>query len=114
MGGDAQPQVLLQLLARLLHHGQDPGATIGAPRWSLIGSGASGFDTWAEPDGATVAIENTAPAGWGTTLRACGHEVTEIDGVFGSFGHAHVIEVTEDGLAGAADPRALIGAAAGY
>jgi gamma-glutamyltranspeptidase/glutathione hydrolase len=114
MGGDAQPQVLLQLLARLLHHGQDPGATIGAPRWSLIGSGASGFDTWAEPDGATVAIENTAPAGWGTTLRARGHEVTEIDGVFGSFGHAHVIEVTEDGLAGAADPRALIGAAAGY
>jgi gamma-glutamyltranspeptidase len=40
--------------------------------------------------------------------------VTEIDGIFGSFGHAHVIEVTDDGLAGAADPRALISAAAGY
>ena len=47
-------------------------------------------------------------------LRERGHEVTEIDGIFGSFGHAHLIEVTDDGLAGAADPRALIGAAVGY
>jgi gamma-glutamyltranspeptidase/glutathione hydrolase len=87
---------------------------IGAPRWALIGSGASGFDTWADPDGASVAIETTAPAAWGSALRERGHEVTEIDGIFGSFGHAHLIEVTDDGLAGAADPRALIGAAAGY
>ena len=43
-----------------------------------------------------------------------GHEVTEIDGVFGSFGHAHVIEVDDEGLAGAADPHALISAAVGY
>ena len=114
MGGDAQPQVLLQLLARLLRHQETPGTVIGAPRWSLIGSGASGFDTWTDPDGATVAIETTAPAEWGPALRERGHEVTEIDGVFGSFGHAHLIEVTDDGLAGAADPRALIGAAAGY
>lgn len=114
MGGDAQPQILLQLIARLLHHGEPPGSVIGAPRWSLIGSGQSGFDTWADPDGATVAIETTAPESWGHALRERGHEVSEIDGVFGSFGHAHVIEVSEDGLAGAADPRALISAAAGY
>jgi gamma-glutamyltranspeptidase/glutathione hydrolase len=114
MGGDAQPQILLQLLARLLRHGEVPGAVIGAPRWALIGSGASGFDTWADPDGASVAIETTAPAAWGEALRDRGHDVTEIDGIFGSFGHAHLIEVTDDGLAGAADPRALISAAAGY
>ena len=114
MGGDAQPQILLQLVARLLRHGEGPGSVIGAPRWALLGSGASGFDTWADPDGAGVAIETTAPQEWGEALRERGHDVTEIDGIFGSFGHAHVIEVTEDGLAGAADPRALIGAATGY
>ena len=50
----------------------------------------------------------------GKALRERGHDVTEIDGIFGSFGHAHLIEVTADGLAGAADPRALISAAIGY
>jgi gamma-glutamyltranspeptidase/glutathione hydrolase len=113
MGGDAQPQILLQLVARLLRHNEGPGSVIGAPRWALIGSD-SGFDTWADPDGATVGIETTAPAEWGDALRERGHDVTEIDGIFGTFGHAHVIEVTDDGLAGAADPRALIGAASGY
>lgn len=114
MGGDAQPQILLQLITRMLHHGESAGTVIGAPRWSLMGSGASGFDTWADPDGATVGVETIAPPEWSETLRARGHEVTEIDGVFGSFGHAHVIEVDDDGLAGAADPRALISAAVGY
>ena len=114
MGGDAQPQILLQLIARVLRHNQSAGSVIGAPRWALIGSGASGFDTWADPDGATVAIETTAPAAWGDALRERGHEVMEIDGIVGSFGHAHIIEVEEDGLAGAADPRALISAAVGY
>jgi hypothetical protein len=30
------------------------------------------------------------------------------------FGHAHLIEVTADGLQGAADPRSVIGSAAGH
>jgi gamma-glutamyltranspeptidase / glutathione hydrolase len=114
MGGDAQPQILLQLVTRLLRHGENPGALIAAPRWSLIGSEGSGFDTWADPDGTAVGVETIAPPGWGEALRERGHAVSEIDGIFGSFGHAHVIEVTDDGLAGAADPRALIGAATGY
>src|SRR5262245_54267025 len=33
MGGDSQPQILLQLLCRWLHHGQSPGRTIASPRW---------------------------------------------------------------------------------
>ena len=37
MGGDSQPQVLLQLLARLLRHGQSPGRAVTAPRWVLTG-----------------------------------------------------------------------------
>lgn len=31
MGGDAQPQILLQLVTRLLAHDQTPGEAIGAP-----------------------------------------------------------------------------------
>jgi gamma-glutamyltranspeptidase/glutathione hydrolase len=34
-GGDNQPQVNLQVLARLLDFGEAPSAAIGAPRWSL-------------------------------------------------------------------------------
>ena len=45
MGGDSQPQVLLQLLARLLLHGQSPGRAVSAPRWTL-GRDGTGFDTW--------------------------------------------------------------------
>jgi gamma-glutamyltranspeptidase/glutathione hydrolase len=113
MGGDAQPQILLQVLTRLLRHGQSPGATIGAPRWSLLGA-ETGFDTWLDPDGARVAIETTAAPSWDDSLRARGHDVVPVDGILGTFGHAHVIEVDGDALAGAADPRALIGAASGY
>ena len=35
MGGDAQPQILLQLLARVLAGGEQPGAAMEAPRWML-------------------------------------------------------------------------------
>ncbi len=42
MGGDIQPQVVLQLLARLLHSGHSPGRAVRAPRWAL---GAGGFST---------------------------------------------------------------------
>jgi len=113
MGGDAQPQILLQLLTRLLHHDQGAGAVIGAPRWSLLGA-ETGFDTWVEPDAIRVAVEATAPDAWNEGLRARGHDVVPIDGIMGTFGHAHVIDVDGDALAGAADPRALIGAASGY
>ena len=113
MGGDAQPQILLQLLTRLLRHSESPGAVIGAPRWSLLGA-ETGFDTWVDPDAIRVAVETIAPDAWGVGLRKRGHDVVPVDGVMGTFGHAHVIQVDDDGLAGAADPRALIGAATGY
>jgi gamma-glutamyltranspeptidase/glutathione hydrolase len=114
MGGDAQPQVLLQLLARLLHHQESAGAAIGAPRWALTGSATSGFDTWNDPNGVRVEIEAEAAPHWAEGLRARGHEVKVVDGLASHFGHAHVIEVRDGSLAGAADPRALISLAAGY
>lgn len=115
MGGDSQPQILLQLLVRLLHHGRSAGSVIGAPRWALTSGSPSGFDTWVEPDATRVAVEGSADPGWAAGLEARGHEVDIVDGMTGAFGHAQLIDVVDDGsLAGAADPRAMIGAAQGY
>lgn len=115
MGGDSQPQILLQLLTRLLRHGKSAGAVIGAPRWSLTSGSPSGFDTWIDPDGARVDVEADAGPGWATGLRERGHAVEVVDVLGGAFGHAQLIEVDGEGMrAGAADPRALVGAAVGY
>ena len=46
MGGDAQPQILLQLATRLFRHRQSPATAINAGRWALHGP-ATGFDTCA-------------------------------------------------------------------
>lgn len=110
MGGDAQPQILLQVITRLLRHGQAPGEAISAPRWKL-GTGGTGFDTWDAPDETVLELEEGAP--WAGGLGALGHPVAARP--YGSgFGHAHLIDVLPSGvLAGAADPRSLIGAAAG-
>jgi gamma-glutamyltranspeptidase/glutathione hydrolase len=113
MGGDAQPQVLLQLLTRFLKGKESAGSAISAPRFALTGSARSSFDTWTDPDGVRVEVEADAAA-WQPTLEDRGHEVKLVDGVSGTFGHAHLIEVTDSGLAGLADPRALISEAAGY
>ncbi|MGV9306980.1 gamma-glutamyltransferase family protein [Nonomuraea sp. NPDC003727] len=110
MGGDAQPQILLQVITRLLRHGQTPGEAIGAPRWRLA-TGGTGFDTWDAPDATVMELEEGA--GWADGLAALGHPVAGRPYGTG-FGHAHLIDVLPGGvLAGAADPRALIGAAIG-
>lgn len=118
MGGDSQPQVLLQLLARLLVAGEAPGAVIGAPRWVLASGTGRGFDTWADPGSARVEIEPEAPTAWATGLDRRGHRVHVVnedrDGIFRhAFGHAHLIDLGDDGVRrGAADPRAQISSAA--
>ncbi len=108
MGADAQPQVVLQMLVRLLHDGAGPGHAVGGGRWVL--SGPSAFDAWEDPDGAEVLLEAHAPEGWVPGLVARGH-VARVGAA--NFGHAHCIEMVDGGLAGAADPRAVVGEAAG-
>ncbi len=113
MGGDAQPQILLQLLARLFLHGQHPAKAIASGRWVLHGA-ATGFDTWTSAGGPGVLVEGHAPAGWDQGLRDRGHRVTRAAAFDSTFGHAHTILVEDEGtLAAAADPRTLIGSAAG-
>ena len=106
-GGDAQPQVVLQLLARLLRHGQSPSEAVGAPRW-VLRSGPTGFDTWTHVgDETAVVIESTAPATWPSGLRDLGHRVRSAPGGDGVFGHAHAITRSADGsVSAAAEPRA--------
>ena len=114
MGGDAQPQILLQLIARSLGHGESPGNVISAARWTLgPDDHAAGFETWRPGLGRRVIVQDPT-SGWHAALAARGHVTTVVDNDPGAFGHAHLIEVTEHGtLAGAADPRALVSAAFG-
>ena len=92
MGGDAQPQILLQIAARLFHHGQSPDRAIRSGRWALSGP-TTGFDTWTAPDGPIVDVEAHAPAAWVADLTRRGHSVREVRAYDNSFGHAHAIVV---------------------
>lgn len=110
MGGDTQPQVVLQMLARLLLARQSPARIVAAPRWRL---GGGGFDTWDVPGAGIVGVESRAPDAWVEGLRERGHVVGVDDAWDSGYGHAHLIERTPDGvLAGAHDPRALTGGTA--
>jgi gamma-glutamyltranspeptidase/glutathione hydrolase len=112
MGGDTQPQILLQLLARLLPGRAAVGDAIAAPRWALqASSGPGGFHTWEAQGRVGVAVEPGAPATWTTGLAERGHDVTVAPG---NYGHAHAIACHDDYLEGASDPRSLAGAAVGY
>jgi gamma-glutamyltranspeptidase / glutathione hydrolase len=114
MGGDSQPQVLLQLLVRWLVDRRSPGAAITAPRWVVESSSDRGFDTWEVPEEQRVRIEDHAPASWAPGLARRGHRVVVAPWSTGNWGHAHLLEVGREVLRGASDPRALTGAAAGW
>jgi gamma-glutamyltranspeptidase/glutathione hydrolase len=114
MGGDAQPQILLQVATRLFHHQQSPAAAIDAGRWALQGP-VTGFDTWTSPEGPHLLVEGQAPEDWVPRLRALGHDAWPSPPFDSAFGHAHAI-IVESGsgmLAGAADPRTIVGSVAG-
>jgi gamma-glutamyltranspeptidase/glutathione hydrolase len=110
MGGDTQPQILLQLLARVLPAGESPGRALAAGRWGLTG-GATGFDTWVDRGRVRVKIEGHAAPSWADGLRERGHAVVPTQAFDHGFGHAHVIRVVDDVLAGASDPRPRTGGA---
>ena len=112
MGGDAQPQVVLQMLARLLHCGQSPAEILGAGRWILLGPDA--FATWTPGWRPPVALEPHVPAAWAEGLAARGHNLAGLEENPKLTGHAHLIEVGPDGtLSGAAEPRTALAAAVG-
>ena len=77
MGGDAQPQIIVQLLARLLQAGQDPATAITAPRLTLDAPSAGPFRLWWGED-LTVLVEADAPPAWPAGLSGHGHRVRTI------------------------------------
>ena len=118
MGGDAQPQIISQLLARLLRSGEDPGLAISAPRLTLDAHSAGPFRLWWGDD-LTVLIEADAPSAWFEGLAARGHRtkaISAFDPV--AVGCAQIIAVEqktggERCLVAASDPRSPEGAAVG-
>lgn len=114
MGADAQPQIVLQLLARTLCAGQDPGVAIQAPRWFLTRDRATGFDVWGLDEPPIVRLEHDAPQSWAQGLQRRGYEVAHSAPGDQDFGHAQMIRVAaDDMLCGAADPRSGDGAFVG-
>ena len=118
MGGDAQPQIVLQLLARLLAAGEAPGPALAAGRFALgprVLGEAPGFSTWREGGVVAVEVEGHAPPGWADGLAARGHRVRASPAFSPGFGHAQAILVRPDGmLEAAADPRHTASGAVGW
>ena len=118
MGGDAQPQIIVQLLARLLLAGQDPATAITAPRFTLDAPSAGPFRLWWGED-LTVLVEADAPPAWRDGLAGPGHQVKTIsafDPV--AVGCAQIIQLERDAdgsrrQVGASDPRSPVGDALG-
>jgi gamma-glutamyltranspeptidase/glutathione hydrolase len=118
MGGDAQPQIIVQLLARLLRADQNPATAITAPRLALEAPSAGPFRFWWGED-LTVQVEADAPPAWSAGLRDHGHRVRTI-GAFDpvAVGCAQIIATERDGagartMVAASDPRSPAGGALG-
>jgi gamma-glutamyltranspeptidase / glutathione hydrolase len=114
-GGDSQPQILFQLLARILRAGELPASALAAGRWMLRGADDdTSFNTWGSRGAVRVCLEGNAPSHWVTELADRGH-VVEVEGDFShAFGHAHAITVSGDTLVAAGDPRSGSAMAAGF
>jgi len=117
MGGDVQPQIIVQLLARLLHGEEDPATAISAARVVHEAPGAPPFRLWQAP-AQSLLMESNAPEDWRHGLEARGHRVR----VVGAFNPVDVgcsqiisVETVDDHLVftGASDPRSPDGAALG-
>ena len=106
MGGDAQPQIALQLSTRIAL-GMDPQAAIERPRWRWA------RENLREP--ARLHVESRLGDACIAGLRARGHDVAIMGEWEESMGHAGAIAVDRSRgvLSGGWDPRSD-GAAAGY
>jgi gamma-glutamyltranspeptidase/glutathione hydrolase len=104
MGGDAQPQILAQVVSALVDGRADLASAIAAPRWFVESP-----EHFAPP--VEVRAEPRFAAGVLEALSAKGHPVTETAPFDGRLGHAHAIELVDGGpaaggsVAATTDPR---------
>ena len=113
MGGDSQPQIVLQLLARLFVAEEDPGTALASPRWRFSGSTSNGFNTWADPQNVRLEIEGNHPE-LTDVLARLGHAVSSLPANNSAFGHAHIISLEAGVLSGASEPRVSVSGTAAY
>ena len=119
MGGDAQPQIIVQLLARLLHAGQDPATAVCARRGSPSTRPPPGRSACGGATTSRCWSRRTAHPGgkaaWPTTAIGCGR-IRAFDPVAVGCAQIIAVEGGADGsrrLVGASDPRSPEGAAIG-
>jgi gamma-glutamyltranspeptidase/glutathione hydrolase len=108
MGGDGQPQTMVQVVTGLVDDGLDPQAAVDRPRWVAHPetSGAPLGPVDLESDGFSDAVVEG--------LRSRGHEAKLVDAKTPLMGWAQIIRRRSDGsYEGGADPRAD-SLAAGY
>ena len=91
MGGPMQPQGHVQVVARIVDHGQNPQAACDGPRFR-----------WAQ--GLQVCCESGFPASTLDELRRRGHELVTTDD-YNQFGSCQAIWRLDDGYLGVSDPR---------
>jgi gamma-glutamyltranspeptidase/glutathione hydrolase len=106
MGGDAQPQIQVQMLHNLVDRGLDVQHAIDAPRWVYGRPIAGERSAFGARHG--VLIESRTPPEIVAELERLGHVVETIGPYENAMGHAHaiVIDRKRGTLAGGADPRA--------
>lgn len=101
MGGDGQPQTMVQLVQGLVDDGLDPQAVVDRPRWVVEteGAGLPLGPVKIESDG----VDRSVVA----ALEARGHDVTLVEPRTPVMGWAQMIRRRSDGsYQGGADPRA--------
>ena len=101
MGGDGQPQTMVQLVTGMLDDGLDPQAVIDRPRWVAQTTGAG------EPLGPLSIESDGVDGSTADALRALGHEVALVEPRTPLMGWAQMVRRLPDGsYEGGADPRA--------
>ena len=106
MGGDGQPQILLQIIHQIVERGLDPQRALDHARW-VYGR----HQLTERPELATgelVLVESRMPAAIVDGLLDRGHRVEPLGPYENAMGHAHaiVIDRARGTLAGGSDPRA--------
>ncbi|HZS78395.1 MAG TPA: gamma-glutamyltransferase [Ktedonobacteraceae bacterium] len=124
MGGDAQPQIHVQILSAMLDFGYNPQRAIAAPRWRsgrmlqpFAGhreefiAGQAGVDEYHDRSiSEVVVLERRFPGGVALLLELLGHRVMLEDSWGDGMGHAQAIVIHPASQSsyifeGAADPR---------
>lgn len=100
MGGSMQAQGHMQVISRMVDHGQNPQAASDAPRWRI-------------DSGVKVGIEHGVAAETIAALKARGHDMPQADRWSTDFGRAQLIYKMDDGYF-AASERRTDGQAVGY